>query len=465
MATQNYGFNTIDSGQLNWDQDLNVALGDIDALFHLRMYPIVGKLDLFNKNSSSWLGQFPIELIDNNLYGMPIFEPTLNLVPTALDFSSWTKSAGVTIEPFDLIMNSKKAVLSGTADYLEVNITTTGTGTVQLPFTFSFLGDCTIDIMQGTVKIDSVTSSPTTVNLNPATTYTLHITGNWIAHLQVEQKDYATAFSTAEISRAGGSTNITWDLFRPSYGCFSYLFYYFSGKGSEWGRLFYSDSCEVFLNDAQDTIYLQIGTVNVNSAISLTKGLHLLSVNITPAGVEVYLDQNKILSMATAVQVNKIGFFNGAPNIYVCGCWWNNANDVLRVEAFNNPILNRTPIFIPDVPSSLDISSTGIKWTSVYRFKIDKYSIYDLKLRASWTNTTTDAIIKIAVKDIISGNDVVSIAGNAMTDFESWNFDKSIISQDGLLEVYIEVTTATSNTAGGTVDVKYITIEPIYLVR
>ncbi len=465
MATENYGFLTIDSGQLNWDTDLNVTIGDIDALFHLRMLPVVGKLDLFNRTSTSWLGQFPIELIDNNLYGMPIFEPTLNLVPTALDFSSWTKTAGVTIEPFDLIMNSKKAVLAGTADYLDVNITTGGTGTTPVNVTFSYFGDCTIDIMQGTVKVDSITASPTTVSLTPATTYTLHITGNWIAHLQAEMLDHATAFSTAEVSRAGGSTNITWDLFKPSYGCFSYVFYYYSGKSSEWGRLFYSDTCEVFLNDVQDTIYLQIGTVTTNSAISITKGLHLFSVNITPAGVEVYLDQNKILSMSTPVAVSKVGFYNGAPNIYVCGCFWNNQNDVLKATAFHNPILARQPSFVVDLPASIHVSTTGIKWTSKYRFKVDPYSIYDLKLRATWTNTTTDAIIKIAIKDVNSGNDIVSISGNTATDFESWNFNKFDISQDGLLEIYAEVVTATANTAGGTADIAYITFEPIYLVR
>ena len=100
------------------------------------------------------------------------------------------------------------------------------------------------------------------------------------------------------------------------------------------------------------------------------------------------------------------------------------------------------------------ISNFKLKWRNKARLKA-------VRIRATWSCTASDAVIKIAIKDDTTGADIVSVSGNSGTDAEAEATDLTNVTEDGPATVYAEVTTA-SATAGATFDITYVLIELVY---
>jgi len=129
------------------------------------------------------------------------------------------------------------------------------------------------------------------------------------------------------------------------------------------------------------------------------------------------------------------------------------ASDTIIIEA---------PFPVPDSQQSgLAADSTGVKWTSVFKGRWNKRHLKKVRIRATWSASHTDSETKIAVKDINSGNDIVSVSGNAGTNQEAEATDLTNVTDAKLFEVYAEVTTA-SGTSGATFDVSYVVVELVY---
>ena len=125
-------------------------------------------------------------------------------------------------------------------------------------------------------------------------------------------------------------------------------------------------------------------------------------------------------------------------------------------------IVIEVPFPVPDSQQSgLAADSTGVKWTSVFKGRWNKRHLKKVRIRATWSASNTDSETKIAVKDIDSGNDIVSVSGNAGTDQEAETTDLANVTDGKLFEVYAEVTTA-SGTSGATFDISYVVVELVY---
>lgn len=121
--------------------------------------------------------------------------------------------------------------------------------------------------------------------------------------------------------------------------------------------------------------------------------------------------------------------------------------------------LVKVPVTIPDsTQTGLDATSTGVKYTSKFKFKIPKKMLQDVVLRASWTATAGDSVTKIALIDETTTNEVCSVEANAGTDTESTNYTAANLTDDGLVYVRAEITTA-SATTGATFDIDYVVVE------
>ena len=122
----------------------------------------------------------------------------------------------------------------------------------------------------------------------------------------------------------------------------------------------------------------------------------------------------------------------------------------------------KVPVLIPDSnQKGLPADATGVQWTSTYKFKWDKTFLHKVIIRASWSSTESDSVVKICVKDEQSGNDVVCVSGNSGTDTEAEQSDLTNVSDAYLAYVYAEVTTA-SATSGATFDIDYVTVELVF---
>ena len=120
-------------------------------------------------------------------------------------------------------------------------------------------------------------------------------------------------------------------------------------------------------------------------------------------------------------------------------------------------------IVLPDV-KSVAVDSTGVKWSSAKFKLIPKAQVKDVILRTSFTSSVSDYTLAVYVKDLSSGNKVVEVSGTNLSDAEASASDQGTLgnlTDDGLLEVDVEVTTA-SGTSGATADIAYIVVEVIY---
>jgi len=128
------------------------------------------------------------------------------------------------------------------------------------------------------------------------------------------------------------------------------------------------------------------------------------------------------------------------------------------LQLAENTIYFRIPVLIPDsTQTGLAADSTGVKWISKFKLKWDTRHLKGVRLRATWSCTATDAVIKIAIKDDTTGADIVTLSGNSGTNSES-SVTAPAVTSDGLATVYAEVTTA-SATSGATFNIDYVIVE------
>jgi len=145
-------------------------------------------------------------------------------------------------------------------------------------------------------------------------------------------------------------------------------------------------------------------------------------------------------------------------------------NDDFRIkDAVNNADLFRLKkntvvgYTVPVAPqdcinqTGLAADSTGVKFTSVVRTKVDARYLKKIRLRASWDASHTDSTTEVRVVGTTTGT-ICSVSGNTGSNEEAEGTDFS----DGEL-VYIEVAVTTaSGTSGATTDLTYAVIEFVY---
>ena len=135
-----------------------------------------------------------------------------------------------------------------------------------------------------------------------------------------------------------------------------------------------------------------------------------------------------------------------------------NAVDLFRLK--KNTVVGYT---VPVAPqdcinqTGLAADSTGVKFTSVVKTKVDDRYLKKIRLRASWTASNTDSVTEVRVVGTTTGT-IASVSGNTGSDAEAEGTSFS----DGEL-VYIEVAVTTASaTTGATTDLTYAIIEFIY---
>lgn len=117
------------------------------------------------------------------------------------------------------------------------------------------------------------------------------------------------------------------------------------------------------------------------------------------------------------------------------------------------------PIAIPDSnQSNLAADSTGVKWTSNFKFKVDPQNLKSAVIRATWTASDTDSVTAVEVYDEGAATVLGSVSGNTGTDAEG---TISGFTTGNLITVRLNVTTA-SATAGATTSLNYVVIELTY---
>lgn len=117
------------------------------------------------------------------------------------------------------------------------------------------------------------------------------------------------------------------------------------------------------------------------------------------------------------------------------------------------------PIPIPDSnQSGLAADSTGVKWTSNFKLKIDPNRVVSAVIRATWTASNTDSVTAIEVYDETASTVLGSVSGNTGTDMEG---NVSGFTAGNLVTVRLNVTTA-SATAGATTSLTYAVLEITY---
>ena len=162
----------------------------------------------------------------------------------------------------------------------------------------------------------------------------------------------------------------------------------------------------------------------------------------------------------------KINF--GRTNKYAL--WYNSTNDTIVISDEVNDVdlfsLKRNSIVgytVPVAPqdcinqTGLAADSTGVKFTSVVRTKVDARYLKKIRLRASWTASHTDSVTEVRVVGTTTGT-IASVSGNTGSDEEA---EGTSFSDGELVYVEVAVTTA-SATAGATTDLTYAVIEFVY---
>jgi len=145
-------------------------------------------------------------------------------------------------------------------------------------------------------------------------------------------------------------------------------------------------------------------------------------------------------------------------------------NDDFRIkDAVNNADLFRLKkntvvgYTVPVAPqdcinqTGLAADSTGVKFTSVVRTKVDARYLKKIRLRASWDASHTDSTTEVRVVGTTTGT-IASVSGNTGSNEEAEGTDFS----DGEL-AYVEVAVTTASaTTGATTDLTYAVIEFVY---
>ena len=107
--------------------------------------------------------------------------------------------------------------------------------------------------------------------------------------------------------------------------------------------------------------------------------------------------------------------------------------------------------------TGLAADSTGVKFTSVVRTKVDARYLKKIRLRASWDASHTDSTTEVRVVGTTTGT-IASVSGNTGSNEEA---EGTSFSDGELVYVEVAVTTA-SATTGATTDLTYAVIEFVY---
>ena len=109
------------------------------------------------------------------------------------------------------------------------------------------------------------------------------------------------------------------------------------------------------------------------------------------------------------------------------------------------------------INQSMAADSTGVKFTSVVKVKVDARYLKKIRLRASWDASHTDSVTEVRVIGTSSGI-IASVSGNTGSDEEA---EGTSFSDGELVYVEVAVTTA-SATAGATTTLTYAVVEFVY---
>ena len=124
-----------------------------------------------------------------------------------------------------------------------------------------------------------------------------------------------------------------------------------------------------------------------------------------------------------------------------------------------NTIKIAVPITIPDSnQAGLSAATTGVKWTSNFKFKIDPQNLKSAVVRATWTATNTDSVTAIEVYDETATTILGSVSGNAGTNTEG---SVTGFTAGNVVTVRLDVTTA-SATSTATTSLTYAVLELTY---
>ncbi|RLG63109.1 hypothetical protein DRO21_06625, partial [archaeon] len=135
-----------------------------------------------------------------------------------------------------------------------------------------------------------------------------------------------------------------------------------------------------------------------------------------------------------------------------------NAVDLFRLK--KNTVVGYT---VPVAPqdcynqTGLSADSTGTKFTSSIRIRVDGRYLKKIRLRASWTASHTDSVTEVRVVGTTTGT-IASVSGNTGSNEE---VEGTTFSDGELIYIEVAVTTA-SATTGATTDLTYALIEFVY---
>ena len=117
------------------------------------------------------------------------------------------------------------------------------------------------------------------------------------------------------------------------------------------------------------------------------------------------------------------------------------------------------PIAIPDSnQADLTAASTGVKWTSNFKVKIDPQNLKSAVIRATWTATNTDSVTAVEVYDETAAAVLGSASGNAGTNAEG---AVTGFTAGNIVTVRLNVTTASATTTA-TTSLTYAVLELTY---
>jgi len=134
-----------------------------------------------------------------------------------------------------------------------------------------------------------------------------------------------------------------------------------------------------------------------------------------------------------------------------------NAVDLFRLK--KNTVVGYTVPVAPQdcINQSMSADSTGTKFTSSVKMRVDGRYLKKIRLRASWTASNTDSVTEVRVVGTTTGT-IASVSGNTGTDEEA---EGTSFTDNELVYIEVAVTTA-SATAGATTTLTYAIIEFIY---
>ena len=152
-----------------------------------------------------------------------------------------------------------------------------------------------------------------------------------------------------------------------------------------------------------------------------------------------------------------IVFNKSTQNFYVKR-WNSDTSEWETLFTIKSAVGYTVPIAPQDcINQSMSADSTGVKFTSVVKTKVDARYLKKIRLRASWTASNTDSVTEVRLIGTTTGT-IASVSGNTGTDEEA---EGTTFTDNELVYIEVAVTTA-SATAGATTTLTYAIIEFIY---